>query len=191
MNFPVVLLAGGEGRRIGGDKPLRLLGGERLIDHALRLARTWSDCVRVAVPSGRALDSIDAEQILDDPLDGPLGGVSAAIRFARESGFDAVLVAPCDAPFLPADLAERLAAGIGLANVALAVGGGRPQPACALWQVAAEDGLRAYAETGRRSLIGLAEAVGYVAIGWDDDDPFLNINDEADLARAEARIRSR
>ena len=45
----VVILAGGEGTRIGGGKPLRRLAGERLIDHALRTAHGWSNMVAVAV----------------------------------------------------------------------------------------------------------------------------------------------
>ena len=44
----IVILAGGEGRRIGGGKPERLLGGETLLDRALRSARDWSDDVFVA-----------------------------------------------------------------------------------------------------------------------------------------------
>jgi molybdopterin-guanine dinucleotide biosynthesis protein A len=39
----VVVLAGGEGRRIGGAKPLRLLAGERLVDRALHQARKCTD----------------------------------------------------------------------------------------------------------------------------------------------------
>ena len=41
----VVVLAGGQGSRIGGHKPLRLLSGERLIDRAVRQSRRWSDLV--------------------------------------------------------------------------------------------------------------------------------------------------
>ena len=45
----MVILAGGEGSRIGGGKPLMRLAGERLIDRALRTARGWSDLIAVAV----------------------------------------------------------------------------------------------------------------------------------------------
>ena len=48
----IVILAGGEGRRIGGGKPQRLLGGETLLDRALRRARSWSDEVLVAARHG-------------------------------------------------------------------------------------------------------------------------------------------
>ena len=40
---------------------------------------------------------------------------------------------------------------------------------------------------------GFAEAVGHEAVEWPAEpfDPFFNINDEADLAQAEALLRSR
>ena len=44
----IVILAGGAGRRIGGGKPLRMLGGVTLLDRALAIARAWSDEVLVA-----------------------------------------------------------------------------------------------------------------------------------------------
>jgi molybdopterin-guanine dinucleotide biosynthesis protein A len=48
----IVILAGGEGRRIGGGKPQRMLGGETLLDRALGRARSWSDEVLVAARLG-------------------------------------------------------------------------------------------------------------------------------------------
>ena len=47
----VAVLAGGEGRRMGGVKALRLFRGRPLVAHALELARRWSDEVVVAVRS--------------------------------------------------------------------------------------------------------------------------------------------
>lgn len=172
----VVILAGGEGRRIGGGKPLRMLGGESLLDRALRFARGWSDEVLVA--DGKT----------DAPgIEGPLGGVAAALALGGD-----VLTIPCDMPFLPHDLPERLDRESGEAAAAVAASGGRLHPVCALWRARAADGLPAYAATGRRSLHGFAEAVGYEAVAWPVDpvDPFFNVNDEADLARAEAILKS-
>ena len=66
----------------------------------------------------------------------------------------------------------------------MAASGGRLHPVCALWKAEAAAGLPAYLATGRRSLRGFAEAVGYEAVEWPSEpfDPFFNINDEADLA---------
>jgi molybdopterin-guanine dinucleotide biosynthesis protein A len=170
----VFILAGGEGRRIGGGKPERLLGGMTLIERALRRARDWSDDVRVATGES------------DVPgIGGPLGGVAAALELGAP-----VLTIPCDMPFLPDDLAARL---VGDRPATLAASGGRLHPVCALWRPEAKAGLAAYLATKRRSLTGFAEAVGYEAVEWPIDpiDPFFNVNDEADLARAEELLRER
>lgn len=174
----IVILAGGEGRRIGGGKPQRLLGGETLLDRALRRARSWSDEVLVAARKGGDLQ--------DDPaIEGPLGGVAAALALGGD-----VLTIACDMPFLPDDLPARLASE---AVATVAASGGRLHPVCALWKAEAAAALPAYVATGRRSLTGFAEAFGYQAAEWPTEpfDPFFNVNDEADLARAEALLRSR
>lgn len=174
----IVILAGGEGRRIGGGKPQRLLGGETLLDRALRRARSWSDEVLVAAREGGDLQ--------DDPaVEGPLGGVAAALALGGD-----VLTIPCDMPFLPDDLPARLRSE---AVATIAASGGRLHPVCGLWKTGAVAILPAYLATGRRSLTGFAEAVGYQAVEWPAEpvDPFFNVNDEADLARAEALLRTR
>ena len=48
----VVVLAGGQGNRIGGHKPQRMLAGERLIDRAVRQSRRWSDLVSAKLGHG-------------------------------------------------------------------------------------------------------------------------------------------
>lgn len=174
----IVILAGGEGRRIGGGKPGRLLGGQSLIDRALARARRWSGAVLVAAREGGDIE--------DDPeVEGPLGGVAAALALGGD-----VLTIPCDMPFLPDDLPARLVSG---KAATVAASGGHLHPVCALWKAGAAAGLPAYLATGRRSLRGFAEAVGYEAVEWPSEpfNPFFNINDEADLARAEALLRSR
>ena len=167
----IVILAGGEGRRIGGGKPQRLLGGETLLDRALRRARSWSDEVLVAAREGG--------DIADDPaIEGPLGGVAAALALGGD-----VLTIPCDMPFLPDDLPARLVSD---KAVTVAASGGRLYPVCALWTKRALDGLPAYLATGRRSLTGFAEAVGYRAVDWSVDryDYFFNINSLEDIEQA-------
>ena len=186
----VAVLAGGEGRRIGGGKPQRRLGGETLLAGALRTARLWSDEVKVVV---READQAgEAPYLLDDPaIAGPLGGLAAALRHACEHGYEAVLTLPCDAPFVPADLADRLRAAIG-SRATVAASGGELHPVCALWPAAALDRLDSYLATGRRSLRGFADAVGFLAVEWPPEpfDPFFNINSEEDLLRAEAILQS-
>ncbi|MBX3560923.1 MAG: molybdenum cofactor guanylyltransferase [Sphingomonas sp.] len=184
MTPAVLILAGGESRRIGGGKPLRLLGGRTLLERAVALAQGWSDSVTVAARSAAQVGSLEIRLLLDPPgLEGPLGGLASALRLGRPL----VLTIPCDMPFLPDDLPARLAAALPGHGAALAMSGGQVHPVCGLWRIDALAQLRGYAGSGRRSLIGLAETIGYVAVEW-PGDPFFNVNSPEDLAEAERRL---
>ncbi|HET8750196.1 MAG TPA: molybdenum cofactor guanylyltransferase [Sphingomicrobium sp.] len=187
----IVVLAGGDGSRIGGSKPLRRLAGERLIDRALRLALGWSDTVAIALRDPAQARDVDARFLIDVPrVEGPLAGLITAMEYARDSDTPFVLTIPADMPFLPTDLLQRLRSAIGASACAMARSGGHFHPVCGLWAVSALDSLDLYLETGRRSLKGFAETVGFVAVEWriERSDPFFNVNDRADLHAAERLV---
>ncbi|MCV0416559.1 MAG: molybdenum cofactor guanylyltransferase [Brevundimonas sp.] len=190
-HIAVVVLAGGEGRRIGGGKPLRRLAGQTLLDRALAQARTVSDMVAVAVRDPAQAAGVDGARLIPDaPWEGPLGGLAAALVFARQAGRTAVLTLPCDMPLVPPDLAGRLTAALDGHGAALASSGGRLHPVCGLWRTDRLGALSAYAATGQRSLKGFAAGIGFVAVDWPAEpvDPFFNVNTAADLGRAEALL---
>ncbi|MEO5773440.1 MAG: molybdenum cofactor guanylyltransferase [Sphingomicrobium sp.] len=190
-NFAVVVLAGGEGRRIGGDKPLRELGGRRLIDRALERARQWSVKVVVSIRDVRP-EGLAAAMVEDDPsVGGPVAGLIAGLRFARSEGCPFLLAIAADMPFLPVDLPERLSAAMPPdVNAALASSGGELQPIASLWRVDALRQVDDYVVSGRRSLKGLAATIGFAEVKWpaSTPDPFFSINTPEQLALAEQWI---
>lgn len=191
MNFAVVILAGGEGRRLGGGKPLRMLGGKTLLDRAICRASTWSDHLAVAVRDPGQLRGCEVVMIEDSvDIEGPMGGLCAALRFARGKRLDAVLTIACDMPFLPADLPCRLGEAIQGKRAAIAASEGRLHPVCGLWRVECLDRIAGYLASGQRSLGGFAAAVGRVTVSWEalPQDPFFNINSLEDLAAAERML---
>lgn len=184
----VAILAGGEGSRIGGAKPLRTLGGERLIDRALRQAYRWSDVVAVSVRDPGQVQPIDALLLTDEAgVDGPLGGLVAGLRFGQDRGREFLLTIAADTPFLPDDLLSRLLSVIDNYDCALASSGGQLHPACGLWRTSALGHVDLYVQSGKRSLKGFAELIGLARVDWPvaARDPFLNINTADDLRRAE------
>lgn len=194
----VVILAGGEGRRIGGGKPQRTLAGESLLARAVALARQWTADVAVAVkeaPSAQPDRNIAV--VTDDPaVDGPLSGLLAGLRWARARGRGAVLTIPCDTPFLPHDLAGRLAAalaGVAAPSVAVASSAGRLHAVCALWTVDAEAALLREAGAGRLSLVNLIERLERRTVEWPVEtiDPFFNINTQEELEAARSWLARR
>src|SRR5215470_6627588 len=114
-NPPVIglLLAGGQSRRMGGgDKCLRLLGGETILARAVArvgpqvrqlILNANGDPARFA-PYGLPVvaDSVEG-------FAGPLAGVLAGLDWAAANapGCPWVASVPTDAPFLPADLVAR------------------------------------------------------------------------------------
>ena len=191
MSFAVVILAGGEGRRIGGGKPDRLLGDESLIDRVIARARGWSADVAVAVGHGWR-PAGQATALLEDQLgEGPIAGLCSALAFAADGGIGSVLTISCDTPFLPEDLPQRLLeAG---RPAAVASSGGRLHPSCTLWRTEAAEQLPGYLAAGRSSLRGFAAAVGMAEVAWPVEpfDPFFNINTGDDLAIAERWLKRR
>jgi molybdopterin-guanine dinucleotide biosynthesis protein A len=188
-DIAVVILAGGEGKRIGGGKPLKTFRGERLIDRALGQARQWSDIVVLAVRERSQVSSVPIDLILDADVPGPLGGLIGGLKFARDLGCSLVLTVPVDMPFLPPDLLDRLRAAMRDPGCALAASGGHLHPVCGLWRAADVDRAQEYAASGRRSLKGLAELLGSVTVQWGTEpvDPFFNVNTSEDLAEAARR----
>lgn len=189
----IVILAGGEGRRIGGGKPLRRLAGERLIDRALRTARNWSDLIAVAVREPEQVEWVNAPVIIDElNIGGPLAGLVAALGFAARSGREFLLTIPADTPFLPSDLLDRLHFEIGKRSCALAASDGRLHPVCGLWRTSAVTRVDDYLAGQRRSIRGFAALIGFCKAEWPSEpfDLFFNINTIDDLARAEPRVET-
>jgi len=185
-----VVLAGGNGRRMGGAKPLRPLAGRPLVQHALRLARSYAAQVAVAVREPGQVGEAQAMMLADDEsIGGPLGGVSAALRRAAEMGAGQVLTIPCDAPRLPSDLADRLAAELASTPAALAAFACAGEDAhwdCTLWRAEALGALSAFAAGGGRSLRGLVLACHGVPVSWTDASAFQGANTPEELAALEA-----
>jgi molybdopterin-guanine dinucleotide biosynthesis protein A len=93
-------------------------------------------------------------------------------------------------PFLPDNLASKLLDEADELGAAVASSGGELHPVCALWSNSAIYEFPRYIASGRRSLKGFAQHVGFAAVEWSTApyDPFFNINSRNDLAEAEAML---
>jgi molybdopterin-guanine dinucleotide biosynthesis protein A len=196
-NAPVLglLLAGGQSRRMGGgDKCLRLLGGETIL--ARIIARVGPQ-VRALVLNANGDPARFAGYrlpIVADSVEGfagPLAGVLAGLDWVAANAPDCPWVAsvPTDAPFLPTDLVARLLAAVESgADMACAASGGQAHPVVGLWPVRLRDDLRQAlsiehvrkvdAWTARHRLATVEFPIAGI-------DPFFNANRPEDLATAE------
>jgi molybdopterin-guanine dinucleotide biosynthesis protein A len=189
-----VILAGGEGRRIGGGKPFVTLGGRPLITHVIdRLA---PQCARLAVNANGPADgftTLGLPVIADGGQSGqgPLSGILAAMDWAAAQGASWVLTAPVDTPFLPMDLAQKLAAVH--APIVLAATADGVHGTCGLWDIVLRDRLADALAGGVRKVTAFTEAEGAVSVPFSDTDPhgFFNINSPDDLEAAKALLARR
>jgi molybdopterin-guanine dinucleotide biosynthesis protein A len=112
---------------------------------------------------------------------GPLAGAHAGLAAARHPW---VLTVPCDSPFLPHDLAARMAVAVAAARVPLGVAraGGRDQPVFLLAHVGLRDGLGRFLASGEARVGRWYASLPHVVIAFDDAAAFCNINTPADLA---------
>lgn len=194
------ILAGGRSRRMGGgDKFLLALDGERLVDRVVRRLTGQVDRLVVTV-NGNAAAVVDlglplVEDVPEFAGQGPLSGVLAALRWAdAAAGRDAlVLTAPADVPFLPLDLAARLAAASEEqgADIAVASSGGQLQYPVALWRAAVADDMEGWLRREGRSAVRGYMASRPVAVAEfaGPYDAFFNVNLPEDLAEARAIAR--
>lgn len=131
-----VILAAGEGRRIGGNKPFFPWNGSTLIETVIERLDGQADPLAVNADRAHAetLQTLGLPLIFDDPATagrGPLSGVLSALAWARERGDDVVVTAPCDMPDLPADMVARLMSACEADVVHFR--GARDYPLCARW----------------------------------------------------------
>ncbi|WP_413993002.1 molybdenum cofactor guanylyltransferase MobA [Labrys okinawensis] len=190
-----LILAGGLSSRMGGgDKGLSRLGEATILE---RIVARLTPQVQVLFlnangdPSRLAKLSLPilADTLPDFP--GPLAGVLAGLDHAAQVGFAEVVVVPCDAPFLPADLVARLRAAVGGKGGAVSVSGGRRHPTAALWPVHLRQVLRvALVEENQRRVETFLRRHGFVEVAWPAEpfDPFMNVNDPDGMVQARALL---
>lgn len=87
------ILAGGKSTRFGSDKAAAMLNGRPLIDH---VAEALSAQVDAVIICGRVWPGMQCMADRPHADMGPLGGLNAALHFARDNGFGHVLSAGCD-----------------------------------------------------------------------------------------------
>jgi molybdopterin-guanine dinucleotide biosynthesis protein A len=185
-----VVLAGGLGRRLGGDKAIVELEGRPLLLYPLEALHEVCDEVTVVAKRDTMLPPLGGMAglwIEPDLPRHPLAGVIHALHLAAGRP---VLVVAVDLPCIDGDTL-RLIAGTdpdGAAAVVPRVHG-RLQPLCALYAPAALAGLAAF-DPGAR-MTDVVEALGVREVAPPDPDSFLNVNRPEDLIQAAVCLSGR
>lgn len=195
-NAPAVsglILAGGAGRRMGGvQKGLQLLRGRALIEWVIERLRGQVD--EILISANAQIEAYrrygfpvvqDALKEPDGALAGPLAGLQAGLMACS---CPLVATAPCDVPFLPVDLVQRLYCGMSAAHADIAVAqvAGQAQPVFALVRREVLPRLSEYLDRSGRRADGWYRDLRAVQVPFDDAAAFANVNTLDDLDALQA-----
>ncbi len=183
-DITAVILAGGQGRRMGGqDKGLLLFDGKPLVE--ILIGRLERQALGIVINANRNLEEyrrygypVVHDQLAD--YQGPLAGFATAMASV---GSEFILTLPCDSPLLEVDYAQRFIDSYARqpAPVHVAFDGNRLQPVHALIKVDLLSSLQQFLDSGERKIDRWYAQHDYQRVDFSDcADMFRNINTPAD-----------
>ncbi|RLP54017.1 MAG: molybdenum cofactor guanylyltransferase [Ketobacter sp.] len=179
-----IILAGGEGRRMGGeDKGWLDLNGVPLIRHVIdRVRPQVSDIVISANRNLQRYHSLPFPIIQDStPYLGPLGGIAACLKHITT---EYALIIPTDAPLVPQDLVTQLY-NHAPAPLVLCRDSERLQPLFGLYHRSLADSIDQFLLRGERKLGLWCKQHHPLIVTIGDNQVFTNLNSPEDIAKFE------
>ena len=185
-----LVLAGGQGRRMGGvDKGLARLRGRPMVAWVIeRFAPQVGELLINANQNLERYREFGYPVVSDNIRDfaGPLAGLQAGMKAAHQPF---VLMVPCDSPFLPLDLAERLYGALDAhqSDLAMATTGSQSHQVFALARTALLPQLTSFLEGGGRTVCAWYDRLRVAEVAFDGQEhAFSNINTSDELKAFEA-----
>ena len=183
-----IVLAGGQGRRMGGvDKGLVPFRGAPMVAAVVERLAPQVGAIVVNANQNHAAYEALGHRVVPDAVGGfagPLAGLHAGLSAASTPY---VVTVPCDSPFLPLDLVARLGDALARTGAMLAVARtfDQPHPVFALVRGDVRPHLEAFLGAGGRKIDAWYATLAVVEVGFDDEaDAFRNINTRDELAAA-------
>lgn len=194
-----VILAGGQATRMGGgDKGLRMLGGQTLLARVEARLAPQVDWLALNANGDVARFAGMGLPVIADSIEGfagPLAGVLAGMDWAASHGADTIVTAAADTPFFPCNLVPQLLLAsegmvhpLVLAATPDAKRGTARHPTFGLWPVALREDLRVALSGGLRKVVLWTQEHGGREALFPQEDVFFNVNTPDDLVRAEAML---
>ena len=188
MQITGLILAGGRGSRMGSiDKGLVPLGGQPMVQHVI--TRLQPQVQRLLINANQNFDTYATfgAPVWPDAIPdfaGPLAGLQTGLMHC-ETPY--LVTAPCDSPFLPADLVQRLAFALQAedADLAVAVTGAgenrQPHPVFCLAKASLLPHLTQFLESGGRKVDRWYASLRVAEVHFADEAAFRNINTLVEL----------
>jgi molybdopterin-guanine dinucleotide biosynthesis protein A len=183
-----LILAGGKGTRMGSvDKGLQMFRGKPMVAHVVQ--RLQAQVGKLIINANRHLDVYEAlgAPVVPDEISGfagPLAGLHAGLSVC-ETPY--LVTAPCDSPFLPVDLVDKLSEALvaAKADIAVAVTGDsstqQRHPVFCLLSAHLKNDLADYLGKGGRKMDAWFAKHPQIDVKFLDETAFVNINTPDDL----------
>ena len=183
-----ILLAGGQGRRMGGvDKGLLLLRGKPMAQHVIE--RFAPQVEELLINANQNIGQYQGlgYRVIPDAIGGFVGPLAGLHRGLSEAAHPLVVTSPCDSPFLPLDLVAQLKAALDANNAELAVAktGDQPHPVFSLCRTSVIPSLTAFLESGGRKIDLWYSQLKVVEVQFAEEAAFRNINTREELSQNE------
>lgn len=191
-----LVLAGGEARRMGGDKAFREVGGKSLIRRVIDVAQVQCDPVMISSNAGAdAFADYGLPVVADQPApgQGPLGGILGGLHMLPD-GIDWLVTFPVDCPIVPLDMVARLRAAAEGAGVtaAFASHADRDHYLSSIWHRDSAQTIADCLAADDRRVRGPLQALGAARVIFADRvaglEPFTNVNTPEDLRGVNAAL---
>ncbi len=171
---PLIIMAGGQSRRMGQDKALIKLGDRRLVDLVFDRVTGQSSKIFISGLNSFGLE-IDNIQDCEEGPNGPVAALYAAYQYLKsETGLTGFFTIPVDAPNLPLDFTQKIFTS---GHSSIAAGPNRTHPTFAWWRIKdLADIFRRWEKGQNLSLHKVSRIVGAKTVEWSDPNLFFNIN---------------
>lgn len=187
ITISAVILAGGKARRMGGqDKGLQILGKQSLIQHVIHRLRPQIHGISINANRNQTEYTKFGFPVFSDELpdfQGPLSGMLTALEKTKS---DFILFTPCDTPFFPMNLLDKLKSAVknDRTLIAYACDEEREHPVFCLMSVQLKEKLRDYLASGERRLLQFMNENGGVSVKFTKEEGnFKNFNTLNDLKK--------
>ena len=185
ITISAVILAGGKARRMGEqDKGLQILGKQSLIQHVIHCLQPQIYDISINANRSQTEYAKFGFPVFSDELpnfQGPLSGMLTALEKTKS---DFILFTPCDTPFFPTNLLDKLQSAVknDRTLIAYACDEEREHPVFCLMSVQLKEKLRHYLASGERRLLQFMKENGGISVKFTKEEGnFENFNTLDDL----------
>jgi molybdopterin-guanine dinucleotide biosynthesis protein len=185
-NISIVILAGGQGRRMQNqDKGLLQWQNKLLIEHVLDHLSNKSDDIIINANRNIEIYNKYGYKVINDSIDGYQGPLVGIFSAMQQSTHDFLLCVPCDSPAPPENLAERLMQCMldKKTKSAICHDGNRTQPLFSLLSCSLKNQLGEFLNQGNRKVHDFFNQTNTAICDFSDQsNRFHNFNTPDDMS---------